>query len=308
MTKRHLVIATRESALAMVQAEFVKQCLESLHPQLSVSLLPMTTQGDRRQEVTLRQIGGKGLFVKELEEALLDGRADLAVHSMKDVPMRLPEGLALPVMCERHEVRDVLVSNQFVSVMQLPANAVVGTASLRRQTQLLQLRSDLIVKDLRGNVQTRLKRLDEGDFDAIILAGAGLIRLELQARIRAYLTTKDCLPAAGQGALGLECRDGDEAVYQLISPLNHLPTYQAVTAERAVCRVLDGGCQVPIAAYAEVHHGHLSLEARVMSANGMRVLRSQLEGEATQADHIGQQAGEHLLAQGAAQLLKAFHE
>ena len=306
MTKRHLVIATRESPLAMVQAKFVQSRLEALHPGLSVSLLPLTTQGDRRQEVALRQIGGKGLFVKELEEALLDGRADLAVHSMKDMPMTLPEGLALPVMCQREEVRDVFVSNTYASLMHLPPAAKVGTASLRRQTQLLALRSDLIMHDLRGNVQTRLRRLDEGDFDAIILAGAGLIRMGLAARITAYLSTHDSLPAAGQGALGLECRADDKATLALIQPLNHERTFQAVSAERAVCLVLQGGCQVPIAAYATVHHDRLHCEARVMNAKGTRVLKAELSGAADQADSIGSRVGEVLLQQGAADILKAF--
>lgn len=307
MTKRHLVIATRESPLAMVQATFVQNRLQALHPGLRVSLLPLTTQGDRRQEVALRTIGGKGLFVKELEEALLDGRADLAVHSMKDMPMTLPEGLALPVMCEREEVRDVLVSNTYTTLMSLPAAAKVGTASLRRQTQLLALRSDLIMLDLRGNVQTRLRRLDEGNFDAIVLAGAGLCRMGLQARITTYLSTHDSLPAAGQGALGLECRADDKATLALIQPLNHERTYQAVTAERAVCFVLQGGCQVPIAAYATVHHDRLHCEARVMNAKGTRVLKAELSGHVADAKGIGQRVGDVLLQQGAADILKAFH-
>ncbi|HEU5280916.1 MAG TPA: hydroxymethylbilane synthase [Gammaproteobacteria bacterium] len=309
MTKRHLVIATRESPLAMVQAQFVQSALETLHPGLRVSLLPLTTQGDRRQEVALRQIGGKGLFVKELEEALLDGRADLAVHSMKDMPMVLPPGLALPVMCQREEVRDVLVSNAYPSLMSLPPAAKVGTASLRRQTQLLALRSDLIMQDLRGNVQTRLRRLDEGDFDAIILAGAGLIRMGLQSRITAYLSTDDSLPAAGQGALGLECRADDKATLALIQPLNHERTFQAVSAERAVCAVLQGGCQVPIAAYATVHRDRLHCEARVMNAKGTRILKAALAGGAHEAVSIGERVGQVLLQQGAADILKAFtHE
>lgn len=309
MTKRHLTIATRESPLAMVQAQFVQSALEALHPGLRVSLLPLTTQGDRRQEVALRQIGGKGLFVKELEEALYDGRADLAVHSMKDMPMVLPPGLALPVMCAREEVRDVLVSNAYTSLMSLPPAAKIGTASLRRQTQLLALRSDLIMEDLRGNIQTRLRRLDESDFDAIVLAGAGLIRMGLQARITTYLSTDDSLPAAGQGALGLECRADDKATLALIQPLNHERTFQAVSAERAVCAVLQGGCQVPIAAYATVHHDRLHCEARVMNAKGTRVLKAELRGDANQAESIGSRVGEVLLQQGAADILKAFtHE
>jgi hydroxymethylbilane synthase len=197
MTKRRLIIATRESPLALSQAEWVKAQLQKLHPQLAVELLGMTTQGDRRLDVALRKIGGKGLFVKELEEALLDGRADIAVHSIKDMPMELPEGLCIPVICEREEPRDAFVSNHYSSVMTLPRSAVVGTASLRRQTQLRALRSDLELVDLRGNMNTRLKRLDDGDFAAIILAGAGLKRLGMPERIRAYFSVEESLPAAG---------------------------------------------------------------------------------------------------------------
>lgn len=307
MTKRHLVIATRESPLAMAQAELVRSHLIALHPELSVSLLPLTTVGDRRLEVALRKIGGKGLFVKELEEALLNGRADLAVHSMKDVPMTLPPGLCLPVMLARGDVRDVLVSQLASDVMSLPEHAVVGTASLRRQSQLKALRPDLQCHDLRGNIQTRLRRLDEGDFDAIILAGAGLIRMGLADRITAYLPTEQSLPAAGQGALGLECRMDDAATQALIAPLNDVPTFQVVTAERAVCQVLQGGCQVPIAAFATLDTT-LSLEARVMNGDGRLVLRARCEGSPTEAEALGREAADQLLQQGAAAILKAFHE
>jgi hydroxymethylbilane synthase len=308
MTKRRLIIATRESPLALSQAEWVKAQLQKLHPQLAVELLGMTTQGDRRLDVALRKIGGKGLFVKELEEALLDGRADIAVHSIKDMPMELPEGLCIPVICEREEPRDAFVSNHYSSVMTLPRSAVVGTASLRRQTQLRALRSDLELVDLRGNMNTRLKRLDDGDFAAIILAGAGLKRLGMPERIRAYFSVEESLPAAGQGALGIECREDAELVKQLIAPLNHLITAQAVTAERAVCRRLQGGCQVPLAAYAEVHHGQLLLRALVSNYAGTRILRAKLTGAAENADDIGKRVGEELFQQGAEKILKEFHE
>ena len=307
MTKRHLVIATRESPLAMVQAEWVKAQLMALHPALSVSLLPLTTQGDKRLEVSLRTLGGKGLFVKELEQALLDGQADIAVHSMKDVPMTLPPGLAMPVITHREDVRDVFISTQYQSVMQLPTGGCVGTASLRRQTQLLALRPDLNMQVLRGNIQTRLKQLALGRFDAIVLAAAGLIRMGCQSDITAYFSVKEMLPAGGQGALGIECRENDAHTHALIAALNHLPTFQAVTAERAVCKVLDGGCQVPIAAYATVHHQQLSLEARVMNEKGTRIIQAHLSGEATQAQTLGTRVGEQLKEQGADAILKAFH-
>lgn len=308
MTKRHLTIATRESPLALQQAEWVKSALQKLHPHLNVELLGITTEADKMLDVTLRKIGGKGLFVKELEEALLDGRADIAVHSMKDVPMELPPGLIVPVMCEREEPRDVFVSNKYKSLMQLPMNARVGTASLRRQTQLRALRSDLHFEDLRGNIHTRLKKLDQNDFDAIILAAAGLKRMGLTNRLTSYLSTTESLPAAGQGALGIECREDDAATRSLIAPLDHPHTHTCVIAERAVCRRLNGGCQVPIAAYAELHHGVLTLKALVSDAKGIKILHSRLQGESAHAESIGMRVAEELIQQGAEKILRAFHE
>ncbi len=308
MTKRRLIIATRESPLALRQAEWVRDALKTMHPNLQVELLGITTLGDKRLEVTLRKIGGKGLFVKELEEALLDGRADIAVHSMKDVPMELPPGLALPVICEREDPRDAFVSNHYASIMELPRNAVVGTASLRRQTQIRAMRSDLELVDLRGNMNTRLKRLDDGDFAAIILAAAGLKRLGFPARIRSYFSVEDSLPAAGQGALGIECREDATVIRELIAPLNHPKTAYAVTAERAVCRRMNGGCQVPIAAYAEVHRDELFLRGLVSNRAGTRILRAKLTGHCDHADDIGQRVGEELVQQGAEKLLKEFHD
>lgn len=307
MTKRRLVIATRESPLALRQSEWVKAELQKLHPHLAVEFLGITTQGDKRLDVALRAIGGKGLFVKELEEALYDGRADIAVHSIKDVPMELPEGLCMPVICEREDPRDAFVSNQYHSIMELPMSATVGTASLRRQTQLRALRSDLDLQDLRGNMNTRLRRLDEGDFAAIILAAAGLKRLGFSDRIRKYLSTEESLPAPGQGALGIECREDDAAIRELITPLNHLTTYHAVTAERAVCRRLQGGCQVPIAAFAEVHHGEIKLRGLVSNRAGTRILRAKLSGKCEHADEIGTRVAEELIQQGAEKILKEFH-
>lgn len=306
MTKRHVVIATRESPLALAQTELIKQQLLTLHPHLTVELLGITTQADKRLEIDLIEIGGKGLFVKELEEALYDGRADIAVHSMKDVPMDLPPGLILPVMTKREEPRDVFVSNRYASLAQMPRSAVVGTSSLRRQTQLLAIRPDLTYQSLRGNINTRLRRLDEGDYDAIILAAAGLKRMQFGNRISSYLSTAEVLPSAGQGALGIECRNDAEAIIQLITPLNDTATNVCVSAERAMCRRIGGGCKVPVAAYAELHHGRLHLRGLVANRDGKRILRSQLEGDAKQADSIGTRVAEELLQQGAEKILREF--
>lgn len=307
MTKRHLVIATRESPLALCQANWVKDKLEAMHPHLSVELLGLTTQGDKRLDVALSQIGGKGLFVKELEEALLDGRADIAVHSMKDMPMELPDNLCIPVICEREDPRDAFVSNKYRSLMELPGHARVGTASLRRQTQVRALRSDLELVDLRGNLNTRLRKLDDGEFDAIILAAAGLKRLGMSDRIRAYFSTDESLPAAAQGALGIECRSDALQIQALIAPLHHAPTAEAVEAERAVCRRLQGGCQVPIAAFAEVHKGELKLRGLVANKSGTRIIRSRIQGKAVDADALGTRVAEELIQQGAEKILKEFH-
>jgi hydroxymethylbilane synthase len=306
MTKRHLTIATRESPLALAQAESIKDLLQKHHPHLSVDLLGITTQADKRLDVLLTEIGGKGLFVKELEEALLDGRADIAVHSMKDVPMELPPGLCLPVIGEREDPRDAFVSNEYASLMQLPSGASIGTSSLRRQTQMSVLRNDIILKTLRGNINTRLQRLDNGDYDAIILAAAGLKRMDFGNRIRAYLSVEQSLPSAGQGALGIECREDDEATKALIAPLDHAITNSCVTAERALCRRIGGGCKVPVAAFAQMHRGVLLLRGLVAGQDGIHILRAQLEGEAKNAESIGTRVGEELLQQGAEKILKEF--
>lgn len=308
MTKRHLTIATRESPLALRQAELIKAMLQKQHPHLAVDFLGITTQADKMLEVSLTEIGGKGLFVKELEEALLDGRADIAVHSMKDVPMVLPPGLILPVIGPREDPRDAFISNRYGSLQQMPAHAVLGTSSLRRQTQITAQRSDLELRQLRGNIHTRLKRLDAGDFAGIILASAGLKRMGLASRISSYLSIEQSLPAAGQGALGIECREDDFAVQALIAPLNDPITEACVVAERAMCRRLGGGCQVPVAAYAEIHHGELRLRGLVSSRHAKRVLRAELTGDAAQADSIGNQVADVLLQQGAADILAEFME
>ncbi|WP_445116984.1 hydroxymethylbilane synthase [Acinetobacter sp. WZC-1] len=301
-----LKIATRQSPLALWQAEHIRDRLQALHPDLTVELVAFVTQGDKILDTPLAKIGGKGLFVKELEAALLDGRADLAVHSMKDVPMQLPEGLSLPIMCEREDPFDAFVSNQYLKFEDLPLGARLGTSSLRRKCQLLKQRPDLNIIDLRGNVGTRLAKLDDGQYDAIILASAGLKRLGLQARIRHVLTTEVSLPAVGQGALGLECRSEDPQVLALISPLMHLETDVCVRAERAFNTYLEGGCQVPIAGFATLMQDQLRLEGRVGSADGQILLRAELTGPMSQAEQLGVQLAQELLRQGAGELLSAL--
>lgn len=306
MTKRKLIIATRESALALKQAELVKIELLKHHPQLTIEFLGITTEADKQLNITLAKIGGKGLFVKELEEALYAGRADIAAHSMKDVPMNLPPGMTIPAICERDDPRDAFVANQYRSLQALPSGASIGTSSLRRKTQIAILRNDLTLRNLRGNIQTRLKHLDHGDYDALILASSGLRRLGLANRIKTYLPIEESLPAAGQGALGIECREDNETVLALVKPLNHLNTYLSVCAERALCRRLGGGCMVPIASYAEIHHHILTLQACIASLNGKQVLRAHLSGDPNHAEKIGTQVAERLLNLGAEKLLKEF--
>lgn len=303
MTQSSLIIATRESPLALWQANWVKTQLESCHPHLKVSLLGLTTAGDQITDIPLLQAGGKGLFVKELEEALLAGRADIAVHSMKDVPMHLPPGLCLPVMCEREDPRDAFVSNQFSSFDELPARAVVGTSSLRRQSQLYAMRSDICLEDLRGNVNTRLNRLDRQEFAAIILAAAGLKRLNLQNRIRSYLSPEQSLPAAGQGVLGIECRTDDGATQALIAPLHHVKSAVCVSAERAMCRHLGGGCHVPVAAYATFTNGKVHLRGLVASPDGKLLLRAEHVDSLQNAEMLGITVAKDLAQQGAEKIL-----
>ena len=300
-----LTIATRESPLALWQAEYVRAALEAAHPGLSVALLGMTSRGDQLLEVPLAKVGGKGLFVKELETALLDGSADIAVHSMKDVPMSFPDGLGLGVICEREDPSDAFVSNNFSTLEELPAGSVVGTSSLRRECQLRARRPDLQVKFLRGNVNTRLRKLDEGDYDAIILASAGLIRLGFGARIAQQIAVTDSLPAGGQGAVGIEVRSLDRDVLQLLQVLHHEPTAQRVTAERAMNERLQGGCQVPIACYAQHlgDSGRLWLRGLVGKPDGSLILRAEAEADAAGAQQLGVRVAEQLLAQGAADIL-----
>ncbi len=303
-----LRIATRKSPLALWQAYFVRDALEAAHPDLRVDLLTMSTRGDIILDTPLAKIGGKGLFVKELERALLDHEADIAVHSMKDVPMAFPAGLGLAVICEREDPTDAFVSNSHTSLAQLPKGAKVGTSSLRRQCQLRARRPDLEILDLRGNVGTRLGKLDAGEYDAIILASAGLIRLELEDRIAERLSPEDSLPAGGQGAVGIECRLDDEKTLARLSCLHHDDTAARVVAERAMNSTLNGGCQVPIACFAELdladtNGGELTLRGLVGSADGSRLLRAEARGSALAAEALGIAVAEDLLSQGAAELL-----
>ena len=302
---REIRIATRKSALALWQAEYVKARLEQAHPGLKVSLVPMVSRGDKLLDAPLAKIGGKGLFVKELETALLENEADIAVHSMKDVPMDFPEGLGLFCICEREDPRDAFVSNTYDSLDALPPGSVVGTSSLRRQAQLLARRPDLKIHFLRGNVNTRLAKLDAGEYDAIILAAAGLIRLGFEARIRASISVDDSLPAGGQGAVGIVCRTADAEIHALLAPLHHAETAARVTAERALNKRLNGGCQVPIACYALLEGEQLWLRGLVGQPDGGLLLRA--EGRGSDAEALGVQVAEQLLAQGAEAILKAVY-
>lgn len=302
-----LKIATRQSPLALWQAEHIRARLEALHTDLKVELVTFVTQGDKILDTPLAKIGGKGLFVKELEAALLDGRADLAVHSMKDVPMALPEGLNLAVICEREDPLDAFVSNTYNHFDELPQGAKVGTSSLRRKCQILKQRPDLEIIDLRGNVGTRLSKLDAGNYDAIILASAGLKRLGLAERIRHTIQPEFSLPAVGQGALGLECRTDDQAVLDFIQPLMHSETNACVRAERAFNAYLEGGCQVPIAGYAVLQNGQIHLEGRVGSVDGKTLLKAQQIGASENVEQLGVALAQELLAQGAGDILKALY-
>ena len=296
-------IATRKSALALWQAEFVKAELERFHADVRVELVPMSTQGDIILDTPLAKIGGKGLFVKELEQAMLDGRADIAVHSMKDVPVEFPQGLALHTICEREDPRDAFVSNNFANLSELPQGAIVGTSSLRRQCQIKALRPDLDIRDLRGNVNTRLGKLDDGQYDAIILAAAGLIRLEMESRIADYIEPEVSLPANGQGAVGIECRIDDEVTKALLAPLEHTQTRIRVNAERSMNRYLEGGCQVPIGAYALVDGEQVHLRGLVGAIDGSEILRDEISGHVDDAEKLGVELAKKLLAQGADKIL-----
>lgn len=303
-----LVIASRESALAMWQAQHIRDRLRALYPQTEVSILGMTTQGDQILDVTLSKIGGKGLFVKELETALEDGRADLAVHSLKDVPMTMPDGFVLAAVGEREDPHDAFVSNQYASLAELPAGSVVGTSSLRRESQLRARFPLLDIQPLRGNVQTRLRKLDEGQYAAIILAAAGLKRLGLGDRIRGVISSEESLPAVGQGALGIECRADRADVIAALQPLHHADTAACVLAERAMSRTLAGSCQVPLGGFAEVQGAQLRMRGFVATPDGKQMLRAEAMGAINQPEVLGEAIAQILLQQGAGEILAALHD
>ena len=311
MTLKTVSIATRKSPLALWQAEHVKTQLQQHHPQIEVELVSMQTEGDRILDKPLSLVGGKGLFIKELEQALYEQRADIAVHSMKDVTIDMPEGLQLPVILEREDPHDAFISEKYKRINDLPQGAVVGTSSLRRKCQLMAWRGDLNIKDLRGNVGTRLKKLDDGEYDAIILAAAGVMRLGLEDRISEIIPTDIILPAIGQGAIGIQMRAGDNDVLEIVASLNHETTQQQVETERVVSRRLFGGCQLPIAAYAEISKENIGQEqinicAMVGRVDGSEIVRDSVIGDLQDRDTLGLQLAETLLTNGADDILKEY--
>ena len=303
---KKLVIASRESALAMWQAKHIQVILQGFYPACEVQILGMTTTGDQILDTPLARIGGKGLFVKELETALENGSADLAVHSMKDVPMNLPAGFMLVATGEREDPRDAFVSNNFNSLADLPHGSIVGTSSLRRQSQLMAHFPHLKIESLRGNLQTRLRKLDEGQYAAIILAAAGLIRLGLNARIKATIAPEDSIPAVGQGALGIEIRADREDLFEILAPLNHLASEACVEAERAFSRALAGSCTVPLGAYATIIKDEISITGFVASVDGKQMLRETVVGKCNSPEALGQALAGKLIEQGADKILAAL--
>ncbi len=300
-----LVIASRESRLAMWQAEHVRDRLAALYPDCTIEILGMTTRGDQILDKALSKIGGKGLFVKELEVAMAEGRADLAVHSLKDVPMDLPEGFALAAVLEREDPRDAFVSNDYSGLDQLPAGAVIGTSSLRRQALIAARYPHLVIRPLRGNLDTRLRKLDQGDYVAIILAAAGLKRLGIPERIRACLDPEQSLPAAGQGAMAIEIPAGRPELQEWLAPLNHEATAQAVAAERTVSKAFGGSCQIPLAAFAVIENGRMHLRAMVATPDGKRIAKAEVSGPANAPQELGKQVAAALSAQDADAILAA---
>ena len=301
-----IIIASRESKLALWQANHVQARLRALYPSCVVSILGMTTRGDQILDRTLNKVGGKGLFVKELEQALENGDADIAVHSMKDVPAELPPGFALMVAGEREDPRDAFVSNQFQSLADLPHGAVIGTSSLRRESQLRARFSHLVVQPLRGNVETRLRRLDEGHYAAIILAAAGLIRLGLGQRIRMALPPDESIPAVGQGALGIEYRADRDDIAECLAPFSDPNAMFAVLAERAFSKRLGGSCEVPLGCYAVRNGDHLALTGFVAAPDGSRIVRRSIQGAVAQAEDLGVELAQQLVADGAGEILAAL--
>jgi hydroxymethylbilane synthase len=303
---KKLVIASRESALAMWQALHIQARLRALYPNCDVQILGMTTTGDQILDSPLSLIGGKGLFVKELEVALENGSADLAVHSMKDVPMNLPEGFAMAATGEREDARDAFVSNNFATLEELPHGSIVGTSSLRRQSQLQARLPHLKIESLRGNVQTRLRKLDEGQYAAIILAAAGLIRLGLGERIRAFISPQDSIPAVGQGALGIEIKASRTDLFEVLAPLNHIDTQLCIEAERGFSRALAGSCTVPLGAYALRDGDNINMTGFVASVDGKQILRESTSGKIHNAEAIGRDLAAKLVARGADKILAAL--
>ncbi len=308
MLDKVIRIATRQSPLALWQARYVQSWLIARYRTLRVELVPMLTRGDLITSALRSKVGGKGLFVKELERALLEDRSDIAVHSMKDVPVKFPIGLGLISICKRDDPRDALVSTRFSSINQLPEGSIIGTSSLRRQCQLRERRPDLVVRELYGNINTRLKKLDNGDYDAIILAAAGLKRLGLEQRIVHLLSVEESLPAVGQGALGIECRLNDVNTRSILAPLNHKATETRIRAERAMNARLGGGCQVPIGSYAELNSNNLWLRALVGCPESNQIVRGEYRGSADKAEQIGVNLAEELLVRGARKILGNFYQ
>ncbi len=309
MSDKIIRIATRQSPLALWQAHYVQEQLMAAHPGVQVELVPMVTKGDVLLDTPLSKVGGKGLFVKELELAMLENRADLAVHSMKDVPVAFPEGLGLVTICQRADPLDAFVSGKYASLDELPEGAVVGTSSLRRQCQISARRPDLVIRSLRGNVGTRLSKLDAGEYDAIILAAAGLKRLGLESRIRSTLAAEVSLPAVGQGAVGIECRTDDTVLIELLQALNHHDTETCVRAERAMNTRLEGGCQVPIGSYALLQpDDQLWLRGLVGSPDGSQMISAERRGHRDQAEQLGIALAEELLEKGAGDILREVYQ
>lgn len=300
-------IATRKSPLALWQANYVKQQLLATHNNLTVELIPMVTQGDVLLDSPLSKIGGKGLFVKQLEQAMLNNDADIAVHSIKDIPVQFPEGLILATICQRDEVRDAFISNKYNSLDELPKGAIIGTSSLRRQCQLRAKYPHIQIKDLRGNVSTRLAKLDEHQYDAIILAAVGLKRLALENRIKQLIDTDLILPAVGQGAIGIEARTNDQVILDLLAPLDDKNSRICIQAERAMNQQLQGGCQVPIACYSQLKNNTLSIQGLVGRTDGREIIKSQIQGNADQFEQLGHSLAEQLLNQGAKKILKELN-
>ncbi|MAZ39106.1 MAG: hydroxymethylbilane synthase [Legionellales bacterium] len=305
--QRKIKIATRKSPLALYQAAFVKSALLKIDASLQIELIKIVTEGDQKLDQSLSKYGGKGLFIKALEEAIFDHEADLAVHSMKDMTVELPSGLMIAACCERHDPRDAFVSNQYKTIDEMPNGAIIGTSSLRRQSQILACRPDLQIKLLRGNVGTRLAKLDNEEYDAIILAAAGLQRLDLSSRIKQYLPIALCLPAVGQGVIGIECREDDHQLLALLKQLNHDETALCLTAERRMNQKLEGGCQVPIAGFAQIEKDSLILEGRIASPDGQRVIEAKYSGSVSAANQIGENVADDLIKQGAKHIIDSIY-